>query len=548
MGRTDWGERKGAPGKEGAGALWRDRLSPPRLFSGLALLGILVLAVAWRWHFASRTRIYTYDSYYYMLLARSLREHLSYAVSGHAHFKFMPLYPAVMAFLGLFTGKLEFLGKITNLLPASLCVFPIYGMGKMVFGRRAGLFAALLFAFEPVSSAWSSIPMSEGLFTLLLCLSAFLFLRWWKGDGGGAPYPSVVLAGLAMVTRWEGFLFFACLALFLAHAWWRGRITGRQYLLCCALALVPFSLLVVRNLVTFGRPVKSAYLNELAAFRKEYETFPMGQRLINYFVFKDTGPIGIADHLYNYGYLLFGYAGLAMALLGARTRRHASFLLAWFLLVGPLHFIWYFYNLRFLFPVIPVLCLGAGALFGLPWNPEGRRLGRETVVFFTLLSLLLSGVLFTMGERVTEDLFVRNILYLEDDWAAVAEKEAALWLRENGEEGAGVTAKLPPLVSFYLGRDALFLGPWEDFEPADIDPADFLAQARARGVRYLITSTGDYNPAESLEVAGIDPEILPRLNMLKAFYVPPGVKGNAGSFAFVFEIPKSDAASTREGE
>ena len=523
--------------REDAAAISPSRYSVTDALFHLSLLGVLALAFAWRWHFASRTRVYTYDSYYYLLLARNLRHHLSYAVAGHPHFKFMPLYPLLLAFGNLFTGRLETLGKITNVLPASLCVFPIYGMGKAVFGRRAGLFAALLFAFEPVSVAWSSLPMSEGLFTFLLCVAAFLFLRWWKGGGRRLLFLSALVAGLSMVTRWEGFLFFASMVLFMLHAWRRGRITGREVLLCCGTALLPFSLLVLRNLITFGRPVKSAYLNELAAFRREYETFPLGQRLLNYFVFKDTGPIGIADHLYNYGFLLFGYGGLTLALLDSRTRRYAAFLAAWFLLVGPFHFIWYFYNLRFLFPVTPVLCLGAGALFGLPWNPEGRRLGREAVVCFAALSLLLSAVLFTMGDRVTEDLFVRNVLYLEDDWAAVAEREAALWLKENGDHDAAVTAKLPPLVSFYLGRDALFLGPWEDFEPADIDPADFLAQARAKGVRYLITSTGDYNPEESLQVAGIDPSLLPGLNMLKAFYVPPGVKGNAGSFAFVFEIP-----------
>ena len=77
-----------------------------------ALTVIFVAAFAWRWHFASQTKIYTYDSYFYMVLGRNLRHGFHYNfIAGHPHFKFMPLYPMSIAFLSLFSNNLEFVDR-----------------------------------------------------------------------------------------------------------------------------------------------------------------------------------------------------------------------------------------------------------------------------------------------------------------------------------------------------------------------------------------------------------------------------------------------------
>jgi 4-amino-4-deoxy-L-arabinose transferase-like glycosyltransferase len=501
-----------------------------------ALLLVFAAALAWRWHWASRTQVYTYDSYYYLVLARNLRHAFSYSVAGHPHFKFMPLYPMSIAFLNLFIRDLDAAGKLSNVLFASACVFPIYGAGKTVFGHRAGLAAAALFAFEPISTAWSSVPMSEGLFTLLICLGALFFLQWMKGGRRNRLYLCAAVTGLSIVTRWEGFLFLGAVGVFLLAYWWKGRLRFSHLLLFSALALAPFLLFCLRNLVVFGTPLKSAYVEEISNHPEQFAVYGTLGRLRRYLLFSGVDPVGITRFPYQYGYLLVGYGGLALALLVRRTRPYALFLSAWLLFVGPGHFFWYFTSVRFLFPAVPSLCLGGGALLGVPWKGERCREKRGAVVSLYILAGAVVLVLALNARPVINDIFLRNMRWLEDDTGGLAAKEALLWMKDNlGEEG--VASNIGPITSFYLGRDAFFLGGWQGFEPADIRPDRLLEDCREKGVRYILTYAWEDDPRVGLEYAGVDPGLAEELVLVRTWYVPPQAEGNWPVYAFLFEVP-----------
>ena len=508
----------------------------------LAILAVFAAAIIWRWHFASQAKIYTYDSYFYMVLGRNLRHGLDYSVAGHAHFKFMPLYPISIAFLNLFIPDLEFVGKFSNVLFAAACVFPIYCIGAMLFGRRAGLAAAALFAFEPITTAWSSVPMSEGLFTLLVCLSAFWFLKWMKRSEEGQEgykhlYFCAAAAGLALVTRWEGALLLVCLGIFLLYYWWRRKLRFKNLFIFGLIALAPFALLLLRNLITFGTPVKSAYLEELGAHPEEFETLNAWGRLRRYFMFSDVLPLGISKTLYHYAYLLFGYTGLILTLVLKRYRRYGVFLWAWLIFMGPMHFIWYFASNRFLFPAVPVLCIGAGVLIGLPWiKTERAKTGLAMSFFLILIVVCMVGALALTGRPMTNDIFYNAIRSLEDDVGGVAAKEAAQWLKENGGDEL-VATSLGPMVSFYLGRDALFLGPWQGFEPADVRIDYLIEDARELGVRYIVLWSWEPDEWRPLEYLGLDKSLLDELELVDVWAEPAQTQWNRTVYAWIFEIP-----------
>ncbi|NPV58082.1 MAG: phospholipid carrier-dependent glycosyltransferase [Actinobacteria bacterium] len=502
------------------------------------LLLVFAAALAWRWHFASRARIYTYDSYFYMVLARNLRHGFSYSVTGHPHYKFMPLYPMAIAFLDLFF-PLEFAGKFSNVLFSAACVFPIYAIGSMVFGRRAGLAAAGLFAFEPISVAWSAAPMSDGLLALLVCLGACFFLRWIKEERGGFRwlYLAAGASGLAMVTRWEGSLILVLQGLFLIYYWWRRRLRLRNLIAFAAIAAAPFALLALRNLLAFGTPLKSAYLEELRNHPADFEKYGPWERLGRYFMYSDVPPLGISSRYYHYAYLVFGYSGLVMAMSLRSYRRYAFFILLWLLFLGPLHFFWYFASVRFLIPAVPPLCLGAGAIAGTPWVETAWR--RESaalnaVLLFVAASLV--GVLALTARPMTNDIFNHGIVSLEDEVGGLAARDAALWLRDNAGD-AGVTTSLGPLVSFYLGRDALFLGEWQGFEPADIEIPDLVPEAREKGVRYVVLWSWEPEVEAPLRYIGLGPEMLDRLKLVSRWYAPPSSEWNREVYAWIFEVP-----------
>ncbi len=514
-----------------------------------ALLLVFAAALAWRWRFAAKSPIFTYDSYYYLTLARNLRHGLEYAVAGHQHFKFLPLYPVSIATINLFVPDLETAGKLGNALLSAACVFPLYSMGRAVFGRRAGIAAAALFAFEPISVAWASVPMSEGLFTLLTCLSAMFFLRWLKRGRRRDLYLAAAAAGLTAVTRWEGMLLIACEGAFLLYYWHRGRARLEHVLAAGGIALLPAAAFALRNLITFGAPFKSAYTDEMHSYLPQLEMFSKWERIRRYLIFSDLDPAGISHRSYHWGYLVFGYAGLACSLLLRRFRRYALFLWAWLLCMGPLHFLWYFASVRFLIPAVPPLCLGAGALLGVPVEKlEGRRQAPPVAAALLVLALCMSAALALTARPSSNDFYRRNITFLEDDQGGLASKQALLWLKEHGGQGE-VATNLGAAASFYLGRDALFLGDWQDFEPADVDPERLLEQGRERGVRYIVLYSARHDLEDALRIAGIDPAALEQLVLVAEFHVPPTDEENADSFAFVLELaPGEDGSERAPGE
>jgi 4-amino-4-deoxy-L-arabinose transferase-like glycosyltransferase len=504
----------------------------------LALFAVFAAALLWRWHFASRAHFYTYDSYYYMVLARNLRHGFDYSVAGHPHYKFMPMYPLTIAAFDLFL-PLETAGKFSNVLFSAACVFPIYAIGALVFGRRAGLAAAGLFAFEPITPAWSSIPMSDGLLALLVCLGAFFFLKWMKKEEGGLAwfYASAGAVGLAMLTRWEGVLLLVMQALFILYYWWRRRLRFTNLLIFGLIAIAPLAVFAVRNLIVFGTPLKSAYLDELRNHPGAFEKVDAWGRLGRYFMFSDVEPLGISSRFYHYGYLIFGYTGLAFALALKRYRRCGLFILLWLLFLGPLHFFWYFASVRFLIPAVPALCLGAGALIGLPWvEVDRRKVGVALGVFTLLIMVALVGVLALTGRPTANDIFNQGIISLEDEVGGLAARDAVTWLRDNAGD-AGVASNLGPMVSFYLGRDAYFLGDWQGFEPADIEIDDLVESARAKGVRYIVLWSWEPDVEAPLDYIGLGPEMLSRLNLVGMWEAPPTTQWNRPVYAWIFEIP-----------
>ncbi len=494
----------------------RSTLTP----TGLALAALVALAFWARWRYASRTAIYTYDSYYYLTLGRNILNRFTYSLRGVPHSKFLPLYPGSIAFFSLFLRDVELTGKLVNAGSFSLCALPVYGLGRRCFGERSvGLLAAFLLAAEPLTVAWGSLPMSEGLYVLLICLAAYCTVRWLKGEGIGWLWGGAALGGLSAVTRWEGLLTVAVLgipALLLGRrrglTWWRLAVA-------LAVFLLPFALWSLRNLVELGHPLRTAYGGEISGHPPEWEALGTLSRLKRYFLFSDFAPIGYTNQMYNYGLLATGYGGfVAMAAL-RRWRRWLALFLPWLLLLGPFHFIWYFTSARFLVGAVPALCLGAGATLSLPLL-LARRLDARLPVKAALAAItLITACAVEAGSfPVARDVQEHYVLRLEGDVAGPAVREAAIWAGGNLPEDALLVSNAGPMVSFYLGRDALFLGEWQFFDPSDVDPARAPEQMRARGVDYLLIISATPDPRDAFRLAGIPEEYAGDFEQVRYFH------------------------------
>jgi 4-amino-4-deoxy-L-arabinose transferase-like glycosyltransferase len=505
--------------------------------------GLFLAAFLLRWIYAARTNIYTYDSYYYLTLGRNLLHGFSYSIRGVPHQKFLPLYPATIALATLLLRNPELAGKLVNTLCFSLAVFPVYGMGKRCFSEAAGIAAATIYVFEPLSVVWASLPMSEGLFVLLVCLCAFLFIRWFQGGKDLFLYGAALAGGLSAVTRWEGLL---VLLVLLPPLIYSLRMRGGWIRLFYAglIFLSPFILWSLRNLVVFGNPLKTSYASEAVNHPGEWSPFTTWERLQRYLFFGGLSPIRYTTHFYNYGILLAGYLGFFLMAASRRSRRYLFLLLPWLLLLGPFHFLWYYLASRFLVGAVPALCLGGGYTIWMPFllaSLSGARgAARWGVV---ALSLFLVAIICLGSFPVIRDMHESYILRMEDDAGGLASKAAFLWMKENLPSDAVVASNAGPLASFYLGRDALFLGSWYDVDPADVPLGDGLLEGlREKDVSYVVLYSTSGSLGDALREAGITGRYEEYFHLVHLECAGPRIDYNREAYALVLEVDRGKAA------
>jgi 4-amino-4-deoxy-L-arabinose transferase-like glycosyltransferase len=191
------------------------------------LLGAIVAAAALlRLAYGLFPRVARWDEAGHLLVASNLvagRGYSELAGTLDAHLPpFLPLASAALLKLGL--SPVWATATVHIVTGALLCI-PVFLLGRAIYGRRAGFFAALLVAVYPALAAWPYLwsTMTESPFLL------FIFSGLWSVYR--ALHPESPLAarrltlwhaavgfwfGLAFLVRPEGLTYFAVLGLFMA--------------------------------------------------------------------------------------------------------------------------------------------------------------------------------------------------------------------------------------------------------------------------------------------------------------------------------------------
>ncbi|MBI4683412.1 MAG: glycosyltransferase family 39 protein [Nitrospirae bacterium] len=117
---------------------------------------------------------------------------------------FPPGYPLFIGLLNLIVKDLFVSAKLISLISSSLTMVLSYLIGKELYDREAGLFAAFVYALYPVILMVSVDAYSDALFFCFLLLSIYLFLISLKKDN----YFMSALIGISLaatyLTRPEG--------------------------------------------------------------------------------------------------------------------------------------------------------------------------------------------------------------------------------------------------------------------------------------------------------------------------------------------------------
>ena len=180
------------------------------------------------------------DSRLYMQLAAQIAD------GGIDSVFFMsPLYPYLVAAVAAVTGNPEFWVRILQALSGGATVWLVYRIGADVFGRAAGLGAAVLAAVYAPLIFYDGLLLTESLLTLLVTAHLYLLLRAlrngaaWEWGGAG------LVLGLAVVTRATTVVFLPALVvvgLFTRGAHRPSPARLGLYAAAAMLALVPTAL------------------------------------------------------------------------------------------------------------------------------------------------------------------------------------------------------------------------------------------------------------------------------------------------------------------
>jgi 4-amino-4-deoxy-L-arabinose transferase-like glycosyltransferase len=226
----------------------------------VVLLAILTLGAGvrlglWTWFQGQSPHIE--DEQDYNRLACNLVEHGEYGFEpGQPNSLRPPLYPVLVAGVYRVFGLENY--QAVRLLQALLSlanVLLVYALGSAILSRRAGLWAAGLYAFYPSMLGYNNLLLTEVLFTFLLCAFCVLLIHALQRDSFRSLVLAAIVLALAALTRSVVWLFPPVLAGFLLlafHGGWRRRfLAGATFVAVFALVLAPWAIRNTRLQKTF---------------------------------------------------------------------------------------------------------------------------------------------------------------------------------------------------------------------------------------------------------------------------------------------------------
>jgi 4-amino-4-deoxy-L-arabinose transferase-like glycosyltransferase len=168
-----------------------------------------------------------------------------------------PGYPAFLGAVFKITGEGSAQTALANLVLALLTIVVVYGIGLVLFDRRTALVGAAAMALWPGQIFFTSLALSEPLFTFLFSLAVLLMLcvprvTAWRG---GLIIAFGLVTGLAVFTRGQALLLLplALAAWTLAGFRWRPALAWAM--LASAVVVIMLAPWAARNQREIGSPV-----------------------------------------------------------------------------------------------------------------------------------------------------------------------------------------------------------------------------------------------------------------------------------------------------
>lgn len=220
------------------------------LRDALGLTLILVVALAVRAFAWSRTAVMFNDGPIFLAMAEAIGEGRWAEVLAHPY---APLYPALIAFVAVFSVELETAALTVSILGGLLGVAAVFWFVRDAFGDEVAWLAAWIVALHPWAVDFSADVMTDGLYT-------GLFLVGFAAMARAVDHPNVkdalgcgLASGLAYLVRPEGAGLLVAGVFLLAGRGWVDRAQRGRVVRGCAALLLAGAVVIVPFVVVVGQ-------------------------------------------------------------------------------------------------------------------------------------------------------------------------------------------------------------------------------------------------------------------------------------------------------
>lgn len=306
------------------------------------------------------------------------------------------LRPVPMAFLIGLSWKIGlspiYAGKALGIIFSVLNIILTYKIGKELFSKKAGLFAAFFLAITPVFLKWSDNGMTEMPSVFFTLLALWLLVKnknmLWVG----------LCAGISFLFKFPNGLFLIVLAALLVFYWKKNKTSTKPLLMCLAgfgAVILPF---IVFNLFMYAGEINSfaaMFRPMLLALKSQSNPFWPGGLLFYITELLKTNP-----------FLIFSIVGLSY-LLRKKEFNMQKVLPAAYAIICLLYFsIKQVKDIRFAILFLPYFALLSG--YGAINIPKLKW--RGYVILITIMAIVLIVTLPFAYHSITK----QNKFYLPD--------------------------------------------------------------------------------------------------------------------------------------
>lgn len=358
--------------------------------------------------------------------------------------KFFPIYRAhPLLFQTILSGiyrvtTSDFLARLLSVGFGVATVYVTYLLGRLLYGRRAGLIAAALLAVMPYHVVVSRQVLLDGPMVFFSTLTLYLLAKYAVTQRSVWLYATGAGMGLTFLSKETGFVLVAAVYAFLALAP-RVKVRVRDLAISGA----------VLFLIMLPYPV-SLYFGKSSKTGKSFFAWQLLRRPNHGVLFyASTVPAAL-------GFIVLAAAIAGLLIMRRERSWRETLLLSWILVPVAFFSLWPVKGFQYLLPIAPpVAVLAARAFARLPANPR-ERFGRTSIPALAVtgvvgVAVALSLILPTV-QRITPS---KSGTFLAGSGGVAGGREAGEWVGAHVPENAQLLALGPSManiIEFYGDR------------------------------------------------------------------------------------------------